>query len=200
MQSLLSKFSFLKMSAEMELYGSPHQDTRISPMAKKLMASAVLPLIRYTANWQFSKERSVPPYLQANNNETPSKSIYPGQNAHAVGFKAIPDGPAALQNEQYEAVASGFKSVAVSVAPQTGYRGYPQRQITWQVKYGTAPSAVAWVLQGAIDDVEEDYVQVDTASGTTEFVETVASNFRFFRLYASAVTGACTAIGKITAL
>jgi hypothetical protein len=142
----------------------------------------------------------MPPYLQANGNETPPTSVYPGQDGFAIGYKSVPGGPPALASAQYETITSGFKSKCIAVASQTGDRGYTQRQITWQVKYGTAPSVVAWVLQGSIDDVDADYVQVDTSSAITNFSQTVATNFRFFRLLAQTVTGAATAIGKITCM
>lgn len=141
----------------------------------------------------------MPPYLQDNGQETPAGSVYPGLNAFAIGYKAVPGGPPSQANDQAEAVATGYKSKAICIA-SPGNRGYTQRQINWRVNYGTAPSVVAWVLQGSVDNVEADYVQVDTSSTITNFTQVAASNLRFFRLYASAVTGACTAIAKISAM
>ncbi len=140
------------------------------------------------------------PYLQSNGAKTPSESIYPGQNALAVGYKAVPGGPAALASDQAEVVTTGYKSKAICVAAQTGFRGYTQRQINWRVNYGVAPSAVQWILQGSVDDVEGDYIQVDASSTITNFTQIIASNLRFFRLYAQSVTGACTALVKLSAM
>lgn len=127
-----------------------------------------------------------------------SKSIYPGQAAILVGLTAaeggVSPGPGQAKNE---AVTAGYKSIPVCVAQGMSGMGQTQRQITWQVKYGTAPSAIAWVLQGAIDDLEANYMQVDTSSTTGTFAQTVQSNYKFFRLYASAVTGTCTVTAKI---
>ena len=95
----------------------------------------------------------MPPYLQDNGQETPAGSVYPGLNAFAIGYKAVPGGPPSQANDQAEAVATGYKSKAICIA-SPGNRGYTQRQINWRVNYGTAPSVVAWVLQGSVDDVD----------------------------------------------
>ena len=130
-----------------------------------------------------------------------SKSIYPGQNALAIGLPSLSGGPSDRATDKNESVATGFKSIPIAVAPTAGGgHGYTQRQINWRVNYGTAPGAIQWVLQGAIDDVEGDYIQVDTSSTITNFTQTVASNLRFFRLYAQSVTGACTAAVKLSAV
>ena len=141
----------------------------------------------------------MPPYLQNNGQETPASSVYPGLNAFAIGYRAGPGGPPSLANDQYEAVATGYVSKAIAIA-SPGNRGYTQRQINWRVNYGTAPSAVQWILQGSVDDVDGDYVQVDTSSTIGNFTQIVASNLRFFRLLAQAVTGACTVAAKISAM
>lgn len=142
----------------------------------------------------------MPPYLQSNGNETPSESIYPGQSGIPVGYKAVPGGPASLASDQAEAIVTGFKSKAICVAAGMGAHGFTQRQINWRVNYGIAPSAIAWVLQGSVDDVDGDYIQVDTSSTITNFTQTVPSNLKFFRLYASSVTGPCTAVVKLSCM
>jgi hypothetical protein len=142
----------------------------------------------------------MPAYLNAAGNKNPSKSIYPGQNALIVGWPAINDGPTAEQVTRLESIATGYKSIPVCVAPVSGGHGYTQRQITWQATYGVEPSAASWILQGSIDDVDDEYQTVDTSSTIGIFSQTVQSNFRFFRILASSVTGACTGAVKITAL
>jgi hypothetical protein len=130
-----------------------------------------------------------------------SKSVYPGQTALVIGYSgAIGGASPGPGSDSFESVAAGYKSIPVFIAQGMRGQGNTQRQISWQVKYGVAPSVVAWVLQGAIDDVEADYMQVDTNAAITEFVNTVNSNMKFFRLYASAVTGACTVAAKLTAM
>lgn len=129
-----------------------------------------------------------------------SKSVYPGQDAIVIGYPAQPGGPSAETSAQNETVVTGYKSIPVCIAPAPGGIGHTQRQVTWQVKYGTAPSVAGWTLQGAIDDVDADYVQVDTAAAIAEFVQTQNSNFRFFRILAGTITGACAVIAKITGM
>lgn len=132
-----------------------------------------------------------------------SRSVYPGHNAIVIGQPAIPaGGPSGTSSDQAEAVTDNYKSIPAVIAPAAGGQGvgYPQRQVTWQVDYGTAPSAISWELEGAIDDVNGDYKQVDTATSTSNFSQTIASNYRFFRLVATGITGSPTCVAKITCL
>ena len=130
-----------------------------------------------------------------------SKSAYPGQNALIVGFKAVPDGPAAMQVDQLETITSGYKSIPVCIAPAAGVGvGYSQRQISWQCTYGAIPQAIGWTLEGSINDVEDEYQPVDTSTNVGIFTQTVASNMRFFRVHCTSLTGSATAAVKVTGL
>lgn len=141
----------------------------------------------------------MPQYLNAHGDKNPAKSVYPGQNALAIGGKIIPDGPTALQTEQLEAVTTGYVSIPVCLAPSAaGSGGFTGKQVTWQCTYGVEPSAVTWTLEGSINDIDDEYQPVDTSNVTGIFTQTVATNFRFFRVRATSVTGACTAAVKIT--
>lgn len=128
-------------------------------------------------------------------------SIYPGQNAFAFGYPAIKDGPTALQSAQYETVAAGAKSRSVCVASGMGHQGFTQRIISWEVLYNGTPSVSGFILQGAIDDVDADYVTVDTSVLTaTEVRQTGITNFRFFRVVAPVGLTTLGVIAKITCM
>lgn len=129
------------------------------------------------------------------------KSVYPGQNALIVGFPKIEGGPAALAVDQLETLAVNYKSIPVCIAPAAGAgHGYTQRQVSWQITYGSTPSAIGWVLEGSINDIDDEYQQVDTSANIGIFTQTVASNFRFFRVRIASLTGATTAAVKVTGL
>jgi len=140
--------------------------------------------------------------MPAYNTPPYSRSIYPQQNAIAVGYGIIPGGPSGTNGaDQAETIATAYKSIPIMVAGAIGSHGFTQRTITWQVNYGTAPSAITLNLQGSINDSDAEYATIDTSTSTTgETGRSVASNFRFFRIYASSVTGTTTAIVKITCM
>lgn len=130
-----------------------------------------------------------------------AKSIYPGQNTLAVGYPAIaPGGPSALAADQPEVITAGYKSIPVCVAPAPGNHGYTQRQLSWQIVFGVAPSVASLILQGSINDVDAEYQTVDTSTSIAGETRTINSNMRFFRVLASALTGTTSATVKITAM
>lgn len=126
-----------------------------------------------------------------------SIGVYPQQFAYAFGAPAIPDGPAALTIVQKETITQGEKSIPISPSLMVGSRGYTQRQVTWQSYFSTPPSVVSLILQGALDDVEADYVTVDESSNVNGETRTVSSNLHFFRVLASTVTGSSVGWVKI---
>src|SRR3984957_12572155 len=71
-------------------------------------------------------------------------------------------------------VALGFNSEAPSGGQASqqlalpSYAGQPNngRSISWQTIYGSAPSAISVVLQGAMNDVDAQYSTVDTSTAT----------------------------------
>jgi hypothetical protein len=99
-----------------------------------------------------------------------------------------------------ESLVLGYKSIPICVAAGMGYHGFTQRQINWLLKYGVIPASITLELQGAADDVDGDYQQVDTSSAIANSTQTVQSNMKFFRIYVAALVGACTLAVKISAM
>jgi hypothetical protein len=108
------------------------------------------------------------------NTQTPPYSIFPGDVALAFNSET----PSAGQASQQFALPS--------------YAGQANngRTISWQTIYGSAPSAISVVLQGAMNDVDAQYSTVDTSTATageTRAVNNVRANF--VRAKVSSITG-----------
>lgn len=72
------------------------------------------------------------------------------------------------------------------------YTGLPDggTSVRWQTIFGGAPSAVSIVLQAAINDVDAEYQNIDTASLTTGEGRTVVNvQARFLRAKVVSSTG-----------
>jgi hypothetical protein len=71
--------------------------------------------------------------------------------------------------------------------------------LRWQLIYGTAPTAVSIVLQGAINDVDAEYQTLDTAAGTLtgEARALTAVQARFVRVKLVSSTGGAGLTAKI---
>jgi len=136
--------------------------------------------------------------MPAYNTYPNSKTAYPGDISIIVGYPALPAGPSGTTTDQAEAVLVNYKSIPFCVPSAFGDKGYTQRQITWQVAYGTAPSSITLNLQGSINDVDAEYQIIDSSSNIAgEPGRTISSNFRFFRVQAAAVGGSPTVIVRI---
>jgi hypothetical protein len=127
-------------------------------------------------------------------------SLYGNANnddVYLVGYKAKPwSSLASDRSDQYETVSSnGYKSIPAATAKALS----GQAQMVWRLKYASAPSSVAAVLQGAMDDVDGQYVQVDTSSNTAGETRTIASPYRFHRIYFTTAPGVGTivAVGTV---
>lgn len=75
-----------------------------------------------------------------------------------------------------------------------------QKGVVWSTSYPSAPGAVTMVLQGSLFDIDGQYQTVDTSTNVNGETRVYGpSNFRFFRLKASGVSGGTnpTVIGKI---
>lgn len=130
----------------------------------------------------------------------PATSIYPGQNGYFFGGITPPpysDG----KTEFAESLSTGLKSQTVTVASQSGNRaGSPQRTITWETTIAGGPSAATINLQGAMRDVDAEYVTVDSSTSTTgEVKQTSTQMFQFWRILVGTITGgtAPTLIAKM---
>jgi hypothetical protein len=145
----------------------------------------------------------MPPYLYANGLPAPGISVYPGHNAHAVGYLSKgPGAPSPWNADQYELVTQGYTSIPVAVAAQTAWRGYTGRTVIWEILYsgGSPPSpAITLVLQGSIDN--SDFVTVDTSTNTSgEVRQTNITGFRYFRVVVQTLSGSVLAQVKITCM
>jgi hypothetical protein len=98
-------------------------------------------------------------------NVTPPSSLMPGD----VGYS--------FNNETFPGSAQAGSQFAIP-----SYAGQPPSgsAVRWQTVFGTAPSAVNLVLQGAMADVDAEYQTLDTttnASGEARTVTGVQANF-----------------------
>jgi hypothetical protein len=100
---------------------------------------------------------------------------------YLIGQKAQPwNSVVALQSDSYETVSTtNYKSVpAAWTRPNTS----AEANFVWRTAYASAPGSVAVNLQGAMDDVDGQYVTVDSSTSTAGETRIIASPFRFFRV------------------
>jgi len=108
-------------------------------------------------------------------NLTPPSSLFPGD----VGFS--------FNNETFPGGAQAGSQFAVS-----SYAGQPDSgtAVRWQTIFGTAPTAVSLVLQGAMADVDAEYQTIDTTIATTGEARTVTGvQSKFLRIKFNSSTG-----------
>ena len=111
-------------------------------------------------------------------------TLYGDQNndtVYLIGQKAQPwNSVVALQSDSYETVSTtNYKSVpAAWTRPNTS----AEANFVWRTAYASAPGSVAVNLQGAMDDVDAQYVTVDSSTSTAGETRIIASPFRFFRV------------------
>ncbi|MGB7028435.1 MAG: hypothetical protein WBD72_14200, partial [Candidatus Acidiferrum sp.] len=84
-------------------------------------------------------------------NTVPPSSLSPGD----VGFS--------FNNETFPGSAQAGSQFALP-----SYAGQPDTgtAVRWQTIFGTAPSAISIVLQGAAADVDSEYSTIDTSAST----------------------------------
>ena len=111
-------------------------------------------------------------------------TLYGDQNndtVYLIGQKAQPwNSVVALQSDSYETVSTtNYKSVpAAWTRPNTS----AEANFVWRTAYASTPGSVAVTLQGAMDDVDAQYVTVDSSTSTAGETRIIASPFRFFRV------------------
>jgi len=109
-------------------------------------------------------------------NVTPPSSLFPGD----VGFS--------FNNETFPGSAQAGSQFALATpggyAPEAGFT------VRWQTLFGTAPSAVSMVLQGAMADVDAEYQTVDTTTNAAGEARTVTGvQAKFLRIKFNSSTG-----------
>jgi len=108
-------------------------------------------------------------------NALPPISLFSGD----VGFS--------FNNEAFPGVATSGSQFALP-----SYTGLPDSgtAVRWQTVFGTAPTAVNIILQGAINDVDAEYQQLDASTTVGGEARTVANvQARFLRVRFVSSTG-----------
>jgi hypothetical protein len=129
----------------------------------------------------------------------PGFSLYGNQNndsVYLIGYKGQPwNSVVALQSDSFEEVDAAYKSIPAAMAkPLSG-----EAQMVWRTQYSSTPGSVVAVLQGAMDDVDAQYVTVDTSSNTAGETRTIASPYRFHRIHVTTAPseGMIVALGTV---
>ena len=121
--------------------------------------------------------------MPAYQNATPPLSLSSGD----VGFS--------FNNEAFPGSATSGTQFALPSFTGTTDAGTAVR---WQTIFGTAPTAVNIVLQGAMADVDAEYQQIDASTATTGEARTVAGvQAKFLRIRFVSSTGGTGLIAKI---
>jgi hypothetical protein len=116
-------------------------------------------------------------------NVTPPISLMPGD----VGFS--------FNNEAFPGSAQAGSQFAIP-----SYAGRPDTgtAVRWQTIFGTAPTAVSLVLQGAMADIDTEYQTIDTSTNTAGEARTVtAVQTRFLRIRFVSSTGGAGLTAKL---
>jgi len=116
-------------------------------------------------------------------NAVPPSSLSPGD----VGFS--------FNNETFPGSAQAGSQFAIP-----SYAGQPDTgtSVRWQTIFGTAPSAVNLILQGAMADVDTEYQTIDTTTNTAGEARTVNGvQARFLRIKFMSSTGGSGLTAKL---
>ena len=109
-------------------------------------------------------------------NVTPPSSLFPGDVGFSFNNEAFPGG--AQAGSQFALTTPG------GYAPEAGFT------VRWQTLFGTAPTAVSLVLQGAMADVDSEYQTIDTTTNTAGEARTAAGvQAKFLRIKFNSSTG-----------
>jgi hypothetical protein len=116
-------------------------------------------------------------------NTTPPISLFSGD----VGFS--------FNNDTFPGSATSGTQFALPSFTGTTDSGTAVR---WQTIFGTAPTAVSIILQGAMADVDAEYQQIDASIATTGEARTVAGvQAKFLRIRFVSSTGGTGLTAKI---
>lgn len=121
--------------------------------------------------------------MPAYQNSTPPIALAPGD----VGFS--------WNNEAFPGAGTSGSQFALS-----SFAGQPDSgtAVRWQTIFGTAPTAVNVVLQGAMADVDTEYQTIDTTTATVGEARTVAGvQARFLRVKFVSSTGGSGLTAKL---
>ncbi len=116
-------------------------------------------------------------------NSVPPFSLFPGDVGFSFNAEAFPaNGTAGAQ----------FAIPEPAGLPDQGHT------VRWLTIFGTAPSAISIVLQGAAADVDSEYFALDTSTATAGEARTVqAVRARFLRIKMTSSTGGASLTAKV---
>jgi hypothetical protein len=121
--------------------------------------------------------------MPAYQNVTPPLSLFSGD----VGFS--------FNNEAFPGSATSGTQFALPSFTGTTDAGTAVR---WQTIFGTNPTAVSIILQGAMADVDAEYQQIDISAATTGEARTVTGvQAKFLRIRFVSSTGGTGLTAKI---
>ena len=121
--------------------------------------------------------------MPAYQNATPPISLMPGD----VGFS--------FNNEAFPGSATSGSQFAI---PSYAGRADTGNTVRWQTIFGTAPTALNMVLQGAMADVDAEYQTIDTTTATTGEARTVGGvQAKFLRIRFVSATGGSSLTAKM---
>ena len=121
--------------------------------------------------------------MPAYQNVTPPISLMPGD----VGFS--------FNNEAFPAANTAGSQFAI---PSYAGRADTGNAVRWQTIFGTAPTAVSIVLQGAMADVDAEYQTIDSTNLTAGEARTVTGvQSKFLRIKVVSSTGGAGLTAKL---
>ncbi len=121
--------------------------------------------------------------MPAYSNTTPPFSLFPGDVGFSFNAEALP--------------ANGSSGAQFAIPEPAGMpdQGHTVR---WQAIFGTAPSAISIVLQGAMADVDAEYFLIDTSTATAGEARTVIGvRAKFLRIKVISSTGGAGLTAKM---
>lgn len=122
-------------------------------------------------------------FMPAYSNATPPLALFPGDVGFSFNAESFPaDGTAGSQ----------FAVPEPAGLPDQGHT------VRWQTIFGTAPTAINIRLQGAMADVDTEFMDIDTSTVTTGEARTVIGvRARFLRVKKVTSTGGTSLTAKI---
>ena len=121
--------------------------------------------------------------MPAYSSTTPPLSLFPGDVGFSFNAEAFP--------------ANGTSGSQFAIPEPAGLpdQGHTVR---WQTIFGTAPSAINIILQGATADVNAEYATIDTSTATAGEARTVTGvRARFLRITVVSSTGGSSLTAKM---
>jgi hypothetical protein len=121
--------------------------------------------------------------MPAYSNSTPPLSLFPGDVGFSFNAESFP--------------ANGTAGAQFAIPEPAGLTDQ-SHTVRWQTIFGTAPSAISIVLQGAAADVDSEYFTIDTSTATAGEARTVIGvRARFLRIKVTSSTGGSSLTAKL---